>query len=109
MCLDHLLLHAGHGVFALDDKLCGAGARRLKARDVARKAHVETTGVVHETNGAATLSEERLVEAKEIRLKGIRGADFEGASTSSQIWEWRHRWNIHYENAGTISTGFPFS
>lgn len=64
---------------------------------------------MEEANGAAVNRnelEERLLpkrqsgEPREIRLKSVRGTDFDGASISSQLWEWRHRWNIHYESAG---------
>lgn len=42
-------------------------------------------------------------ETKEIRLKGTRGGDVHGASISEHLWEWRHRWNVHYEKAGNFA------
>jgi hypothetical protein len=81
-----------------------AVARKARARNLGCKAQIDSAGLGLETNGAAVESEERLLPGKqsgENRLKSVRGADFAGASISSQVWEWRHRWNIHYESAGT--------
>jgi hypothetical protein len=48
----------------------------------------------------AALWEAANVEPREIRLKSVRAPDFAGAAISSHLWEWRHRWNVHYESAG---------
>ena len=85
-------------------------ARKARARSLRCKAHMDSAEVevAEDTNGAAAHrddSEERLLRTKQsgdIRLKSVRGADFAGASICSQVWEWRYRWNIHYESAGTI-------
>ncbi|KAG0616962.1 hypothetical protein M758_5G155500 [Ceratodon purpureus] len=94
------------------------GAQTRRVQNWRCKAHLESAevGVADEANGAAvdhSEREERLLSKelgggpREIRLTSVRGPDFDGASISSQVWEWRHRWNIHYESAGMDNTDAP--
>jgi pimeloyl-ACP methyl ester carboxylesterase len=40
-------------------------------------------------------------------LKALELHDAQRIKTSSHIWEWRHRWHIHYQKAGSENTGAP--
>ncbi|CAK9201361.1 unnamed protein product [Sphagnum troendelagicum] len=40
-------------------------------------------------------------------LKALELNDAQMTKTSSHIWEWRHRWHIHYQKAGSENTGAP--
>lgn len=41
-------------------------------------------------------------------LQSVRGSEFLGAAAiSDHFWEWRHRWNVHYEAAGLENSAAP--
>uniref|UniRef100_A0A7I4D1T7 AB hydrolase-1 domain-containing protein n=1 Tax=Physcomitrium patens TaxID=3218 RepID=A0A7I4D1T7_PHYPA len=102
----------------------GAAARRfslqlgLSGRSLASNARCQAqinsadVGVVGDSNGGFVKEEvlpkqQNYSDSREFRLQSVRGADYVGATIASHIWEWRHRWNIHYECAGMENTNAP--
>lgn len=67
--------------------------------------YIVEVGLLTEEEEIAAAQHPEEILPRETRLKGIRGVDnCNGVSISSQIWEWRHRWHVHYEKAGIYIT-----